>query len=371
MRAGLAGLVLAVGILMGGTAMAADCKPGAPSNLYPLANDTKGSTAIATRMMILPSLTEGLRSEADIRALPRVCERGAFDVGSGRYRIFGSGGDDKVPARYAVRDDGKGPVLYLAPLDTDGRREWLLAITDGDVAAWAAGADGVPTDDQVVTLFGGALRGDFRKAAGKNLKTGAFVIYASPAEPPKSASSAPTPAPGTGPGQPMVLDQADGTIFLAGPNGEARHALTGMVCPTAFAGFQRDRMVIFDATGGGRDVSCRFSIGRSYFTLYLTRYPERMAASDVFSSYSGSARSVAPAVRDTAPPLPVGKPPLPLFEDFWVGTRGQVDGLWMVQIGQWYIKVRATYDREDEAAIRAAAKSLFEQVHASVKPPEV
>lgn len=374
MRRVVVGALLALAtVVWGGGAFAADCdKPGRGANLMPLTTAGKVDHSFILKLLEAPAVKDALLSEAEVRGLPRSCERGGFHSDDGRrYLVFGNRNEEGLPPRYAMRADGKGPVLYLIPITMGGKPLWLVAITEGDIAALAAGADGQPTDDQVLSLFASTLAGEYAKGGGLNLRTGATVLFTPPTTAPRSAASAPTPSPGSGPGQPLVLDAADGTVFVATPNGGMRHALTGMICPTEIAGFKRDRAVIFDATGGGRDVSCRFSIGRSFMTLYLTRYPQSMPAPDVFDTYSRSARTVAPAVRETAAPLEAGLAPLPAFEDFWVGTQGQVDGLWMVQIGQWYIKVRATYEPEDEAAIRAAAEALFKQVHASVRPPEI
>ncbi|MCE3288530.1 MAG: hypothetical protein K0R83_542 [Caulobacter sp.] len=373
MRA-LAILTAALTLLFAGTAAAADCDAaGQGANFYPLTTRGQVDTGLGMKLMMLPSMQEGLISEEAARRLPKICERGVFESAQGRYRIYGAASKDrKTPPRFAIRDDGRGPVVYLSSQGSAGTEtSWFVSVTDGDVASPIVGADNMPTDDQLRFIFASALREEFPKSAGLNLRTGAIILYTQPTTPPKSAGSAPTPPPGGTPGQPMALTEPDGVVFTAAPDGGLRHGLTGMICPSTIGEFQRDRAIIFDAAGGGRDVACRYSLGPNVMTLYLTRYPQSTSAADVFDAYSRSARGVAPAVREIGPPLAVGKPPAPAFEDFWIGTHGQADGLWMVQIDQWFIKVRVTYQLDDKDKVATAADTLFRTVHATVKPPEI
>lgn len=178
------------------------------------------------------------------------------------------------------------------------------------------------------------------------------------------------PTPGTGVKRPWVGKGADGEVFVDLGDGDIRHVTSGFVCSSELAGFKRDRVVVYDFSDGGRDVSCRFVINDSWFTLYFTKLPG-MKGEKVFDIYIDQAQGVAKVVEAIEPPLGVGNPPLPGFARMWKSSENTVDGLWMVQIDDWFVKLRVTYAPKDEATIAAAAKAVFESVHAQVKPPEI
>lgn len=178
------------------------------------------------------------------------------------------------------------------------------------------------------------------------------------------------PPPGVGPGQVKTLFEADGVIFEAVDEDGVRHKVTGFVCPRELLGFERTRLIVFDASGGGRDVACNFGRGETWFTLYLTRLPGRTGEA-VFETYVLQAQNAAPATGDVDAPLAPGFPPLPAFGRFWTSREGFVDGLWMSQIGDWHIKLRTTYAAGDEAAARAFAEALYRRVHDQIAAPEI
>lgn len=178
------------------------------------------------------------------------------------------------------------------------------------------------------------------------------------------------PPPGVGAGQVQTLFEADGVIFEDVADGGIRHKVTGFVCPKALLGFERTRLIVFDAAGGGRDVACNFGRGESWFTVYLTRLPGRTGES-VFETYVLQAQNAAPSTGEVTAPLAPGFPPLPAFGQFWASREGFVDGLWMSQIGDWHIKLRVTYAVADEPDVRAFAEALYRQVHAQIAAPEI
>ncbi|MDO9224278.1 MAG: hypothetical protein Q7U20_11280 [Caulobacter sp.] len=163
------------------------------------------------------------------------------------------------------------------------------------------------------------------------------------------------------------LQGADGVVFEAMEDDGARHKLTGFVCPAELEGFKRTRLI---QSAGGHYVACKFSRGESWFTVYLTRLPGR-SGNDMFATHVLEAQKVAPSTGPAAPPLAPGFPPLPAFGSFWRSDTGGVDGLWMSQIGDWYITLRVTYAPEDEAAVRAFAEALYKQVHDQIAAPEI
>lgn len=178
------------------------------------------------------------------------------------------------------------------------------------------------------------------------------------------------PTPGSGLAQPWVGNGADGKAFTDLGEGRIRHEASGFICETSMSGFTRDRVVIFDASDGGRDVACRFSTEKSWFTLYFTRLPG-MDDDEVFTIYVRQAQDVARPIADAESPLTAGIPPLPGFARHWKTSETAIDGLWLVQIGDWFVKLRVTYAPEDEETVVEAARFIFESVHGQVAPPEI
>lgn len=181
------------------------------------------------------------------------------------------------------------------------------------------------------------------------------------------------PAPGTGataPSRPWNGPVADGVIFVELDEGRVRHKATGFICEAAIGGFARDMLMIYDHAEDGRDVSCRYRIADSWFTVYLTRLPG-MEGERVFETYVRQAQDATRVIEAIEAPLAAGSPPLPGHGRFWLSGDETVNGLWMVQIGDWCVKVRATYEQKDAVAIADAAKVAFEQIHAQLEAPEI
>jgi hypothetical protein len=166
------------------------------------------------------------------------------------------------------------------------------------------------------------------------------------------------------------LNGADGVVFEAVDDGGARHKLTGFVCPAELEGFTRTRMIVFDQSEGGRDVACNYQRDGARLTLYLTRLPGR-TAEDVFDTYVLQAQNVAPDVGVAESPLPAGLAPRPEFGQFWLSRGGEVNGLWLSQIGDWHIKLRATYPEGEDAVVGKAAEAFYRQVHDQVAAPGI
>ncbi|MDP1735822.1 MAG: hypothetical protein Q8L23_00120 [Caulobacter sp.] len=178
------------------------------------------------------------------------------------------------------------------------------------------------------------------------------------------------PPPGAGGDGPAVFREPDGQIFEAVEGGGARHKLTGFICPLEIESFTRSKLAVFDRSEGGRDVACGYQRDGSWFTLYLTRLPG-MSGEAVFRTYVRQAEDAAPPKGEATAPLAPGVPPLPGFSRFWINASDQVDGLWMSQIGDWHIKLRVTYEVQDEAAVKAFAEELYRQLHDQVAAPEI
>lgn len=199
----------------------------------------------------------------------------------------------------------------------------------------------------------------------------AVVAVATPAlADPFVKGAPPTPGAGNTSSGPWSGRRADGEIFVDIGEGRIRHQATGFLCEREIAGFTRDSLAIYDRSEDGRDVSCRFRIADSWVTLYFTKLPG-MDGGRVFDIFVMQAKNATTVVEEIPAPLAVGNPPLPGYARFWRSTDTTVNGLWLVQIGDWCVKLRATYEVEDEARIAEVARLVFESVHAQVAPPEI
>lgn len=188
------------------------------------------------------------------------------------------------------------------------------------------------------------------------------------AQAPPSSQGGPVPKPGEGPGDPSSGLEADGQVFEALPDGGVRHRLSGVVCPAELLGFRRERLVVYDAAEGGRDVSCRFIRNdATWMTLYMTRLPPRYDGRQVFDIYVREALQAAPPRGGfIGGPLAVGPKPLPAYARFWEDRQGRVQGLWLAQIGPWHIKLRLTMQLGDEQAVHDFAAAIYELIYAEV-----
>jgi hypothetical protein len=106
-------------------------------------------------------------------------------------------------------------------------------------------------------------------------------------------------------------------------------------------------------------------------TVYLTKVPGDYSPTEVFATYSEQARAGQPAKKELTPPWTLPANGAPTYADFWVGPKDQNEGMWVMVIGDWYVKLRVTYFPDSEAAMVDLAKAVSAQVAAQVKPPEI
>jgi hypothetical protein len=193
------------------------------------------------------------------------------------------------------------------------------------------------------------------------------------AQPSRDAPPGLTPPPGVANGQPFQTGVPDGQFFIDTDEGGARHAASGFVCPAQVAGRRRDRLLIFDTAQNGRDVACGYGTQTesSWYTFYLTKIPG-MSGAKVWDAYERDARTAAPPKGSFDPPLAPGRdPPAPRYASFWRNARGGIDGLWLTQIGDWHIKLRATFHEQDAAEAKAMAEALYKAIYEQMRAPAV
>jgi hypothetical protein len=379
----IAAAVVGLGVATVATAQVPACKSQGERS----AKAVSTSRDLSANMMT--ALGVGTSLEPETLALVTrdiVCSRGEFALGQDTFTLSGEN-DQEIP-RKAVARRADGPTVFLVPyIDltafiNEGKKpsgppaRLVMVVMDAKSASAVRLYTALPTDEMLVREFIAALRGLPPMARVDRQSKGVEVFVQTeptrtPQPPVIPPPSAVTP-PGAGDVGVTVLDGPDGEIFTAEAEG-ARHAASGFLCATQISGRVRDRLMVFDRTDNGRDVGCRYGNqnDRSWYTLYLTKLPG-MRAAKVFDAYEAEARAAAPPMGRAQPPLKVGsKPPAPRFASFWKNGAGKIDGLWMTQIGDWHVKLRATFAPEDEAQAKAMAQAIYAAVYAQVKPDQI
>lgn len=380
MRIGLTIGALAAALMLAGAASAAECEAGKDGvKLSRLGGDNLAMNLVMGSMLSEP-MKAGSVKPSQAKKLPKLCNRGDFLAGEGRYQAYGQApGKKDQPIRYALPEDGHGAIAYLIPMsDQNADGQWMLVTTDGDEMIAFAKLDAVPNDNDLRIIFAGALDGRYPRAIGLNLRTRGVTQYVNADDlktpgdqTPKSSPEMPKPPPGTGAGEAQVLTAPDGVVFRGGDGDAFIHGPTGFACPAALNGYTRGKIIIFDAAEGGRDVACQLQGERSWMTVYLTKVPGGYTPTEVFATYSEQARAGLPAKKDLAAPWTLPANGAPAYADFWVGPKDEHEGMWVMVIGDWYVKLRVTYFPDSEAAMVDLAKAVSSQVTAQVKPPEI
>eukprot|EP01030_Chromulinospumella_sphaerica_P024937 gene24937-25048_t len=198
---------LAATLMLAGTAGAAECEAGKDgAKLSRLGSGNIAMDLVLGSMLSNP-MKDGAVKLSQVKTLPRDCDRGDFLAGKNRYRAYGQApGKKGQPVRYALPEDGKGPIAYLIPMkDAGSDWPWMLVVTEGDEMIAFAKVNAVPNDNDLRILFAGALDGRYPRTLGVNLKTGGTTQYVNAADleakddaPPKSSPEMPKPPPGSG-----------------------------------------------------------------------------------------------------------------------------------------------------------------------------
>jgi hypothetical protein len=156
---------------------------------------------------------------------------------------------------------------------------------------------------------------------------------------------------------PIRMKAPDGTYFTTDADGAARHAPSGLVCPVEVAGFKRGDLAVLDPAEGGTDVLCRFFSGKSWFSVFETRFMNT-TLEQVFASYVKEAQGQAGSTPALDPPVQI-QSSLPIRSAFWVDDKGSRQGMWVARHGDWYIELRVTWVEGDDAKVAAFAQAMF------------
>lgn len=156
------------------------------------------------------------------------------------------------------------------------------------------------------------------------------------------------------------MSAPDGTYFIAVGDGSARHAASGLVCPTRIGKYERKSMAVLNPADGGRDVMCQFYSDTSWFSVFNTRVDDG-SLEDVFDGYVKEAYGQRPPEQTLEAPGPV-RTDLPVKSAFWVGNDGNRQGMWVARKGRWYLEARVTYTAGEEADVASFAQAIFDLV---------
>jgi hypothetical protein len=151
----------------------------------------------------------------------------------------------------------------------------------------------------------------------------------------------------------------------------AQHGASGFICPTTVAGFKRGKLSVYDATEQGRDVSCGYDRDVATATLYLTKLPSQYTLSRVFETYVRQAQASTPSVGAEPNPYPQIPGESRRLGEFWRDKEGRGEGLWLTQIGPWFIKLRVTYHKDAPDHVRALAEAIFSAANAQIQRPTI
>ena len=161
-----------------------------------------------------------------------------------------------------------------------------------------------------------------------------------------------------------LIKQADpgGSVWTRQECGQARHIQSGLVCgATNDVNWTLNQIIVFPSgprTMAGQDVACDFSdsAGNS-FTLYATNFEPDVDDQDQFDASTSAIQQrftgVTPIqILTTETNSEDGKSIEPLAAAYAFELDGQAyqTAIWLRTIGDWSVKLRATYRSETEAA---------------------
>lgn len=140
-------------------------------------------------------------------------------------------------------------------------------------------------------------------------------------------------------------------VFQRLPAGDLTHLPSGFVCQHTYEsldGLMPGFVTIFDDPETGHDVGCGMiarGVNISLFVFALDGSPE-----DMIDEYSSGHRRDTPQKRGarakkaaTATELGLA-PGTPFASDIWTDTDGQVQVVYLMKLGQWFVSGRLTAD---------------------------
>ncbi|WP_156402105.1 hypothetical protein [Caulobacter sp. Root1472] len=378
----------ALGLAMAATSATAReaCPPRPPVQAIVMPS-TNMQSDLVTLISLGPAIADKtLQRKALLKAKPK-CDEAGLEAGGATYALFETTATSPVLMARSASPDA--PIFFVAPFADitaavmaevekrpvpPAKASYVLGISTRTGASALRLYSSVPDNETFKADIAAALQGRLPPLVSRDERTKGIQInvQADAYEGPKSTLGA-TPLPGSGPGLPAVSATPQNQSFREQPDGGALHQASGFTCPGAIDGFKRDRLTVYDAAQGGRDVSCGYasSPATATATLYLTKLPAQYTLSRVFDIYVEQAKAHTPSVGDAADPYPASEGGPRRQGRFWRDKEGRNEGLWLMQIGPWFAKLRVTYSNGDAATVRRLAADLLTAIDAQVKPPTV
>ncbi len=342
---------------------------------------------LVTLISLGPAIADKtLQRKALLKAKPK-CEELALETGGATYALFETSAASPVLVARTANPDA--PVFFVAPFADitatvmaeiekrpvpPAKASYVLGVSTKTGASALRLYPSVPDNATFKADIAAALLGRIPPLVSRDERTKAIKIniQADAYEGPKSTPGM-TPPPGAGPGPPAVSATPQNDSFRDQPDGGALHTASGFTCPAAIDGFKRDRLTVYDSAQGGRDVSCGYasSPATATATLYLTKLPAQYTLTRVFDIYVEQAKAHTPSVGDVPDPYPASEGGPRRQGRFWRDKENRNEGLWLVQIGPWFAKLRVTYADADAATVRRLAADLLTAIDAQVKSPTV
>ncbi|TCS15022.1 hypothetical protein EV278_106210 [Caulobacter sp. BK020] len=362
------------------------CPPRPPVQAIVLPS-TNMQSDLVTLISLGPAIADkALQRKALLKAKPK-CDEAGLKAGGATYALFETTATSPVlMARTASPD---APIFFVAPFADmtaavmaelekrpapSAKASYVLGISTKTGASALRLYPSVPDGQAFKADVAAALQGRLPPLVSRDERTKRIQVnvQADAYEGPKSTPGA-TPLPGSRPGLPAVSATPQNQSFREQPDGAALHQASGFTCPVAIDGFKRDRLTVYDAAQGGRDVSCGYaaSPATATATLYLTKLPAQYTLTRVFDIYVEQAKAHTPPVGEAVDPYPASEGGPRRQGRFWRDKEGRNEGLWLMQIGPWFAKLRVTYSDADVATVRRLAADLLGAIDAQVKPPTV
>jgi hypothetical protein len=174
----------------------------------------------------------------------------------------------------------------------------------------------------------------------------------------------------------LIQDASAQGVFEPVSSGQVtlRHIGSGLVCHFARDGAGA-RLVLYAGLPRGDNVSCDAQDGRTYVTLYATRFPFRTTLAEQVEGAEAAIRQRFPDAQ--ALPQPAEANPARRTIHFIVTRDGErvYTSASIAQVGDWIIKLRYSERAADgQAALtaEAAANRIFEAALAEmVAPPNL
>jgi hypothetical protein len=380
------GLWTALGFALAATPAAAlEACPARPAAKLIALPSTNMQSDLTTLISLGPTISDkALQRKALLKAKPK-CAAPGFKAGGMAYSLFET--TTASPVLVARTEKPDAPIFFVAPFSDITAvvmaeiekkpvpppvTSYVLGISTktglSALRIYAAVPDGQAFETDAVA----ALKGGLSPLVSRDERTKGVQINVQ-ADAYKGPTSTPgaTPTPGADVAPPVTSAAPQNDSFHDRPDGGALHSASGFTCPAAIGGFKRDRLTVYDAAQGGRDVSCGYGSPSATATLYLTKLPAQYTLTRVFDIYLDQAKAHTPSVGDVADPYPASDGGPRRQGKFWRDKEGRNEGLWLVQIGPWFAKLRVTYPDAEAATIRKLAGDLLTAIDAQVKPPTV